>query len=227
MNNQSELVNQVCVIQFAKTPRLGKVKTRMQPHLSEQQSCDLHAALTVHTLGRLNNGVWDYRLYWAGENDAHWRESLSLQAQCFHRQAGECLGERMAQAFAETLPNYKFVVLVGSDCPFLESVHIEGSIAALKQGSDVCLIPAHDGGYVAIALKNPSPELFVGVDWGSDRVLNQTLAQAAELKVSTHLLPALSDVDRPEDLPLLKDFEWAAPILRSVETGVDRLSSEV
>ena len=41
---------------------------------------------------------------------------------------------------------------------------------------DMVLGPAADGGYWLIGLRRPCPALFEGVDWGTDKVLRQTLA---------------------------------------------------
>ena len=42
--------------------------------------------------------------------------------------------------------------------------------------------------------------LFQDVDWGTDRVLQQTRERFCELKWTCRELPALQDLDRPEDL---------------------------
>ncbi|NJN89898.1 MAG: hypothetical protein HC878_05680, partial [Leptolyngbyaceae cyanobacterium SL_5_14] len=56
--------------------------------------------------------------------------------------------------------------------------------------------------YYLIGLCSLIPELFRGIDWGTDQVFQQTVAvaEAKDLAIAT-LLP-LTDVDRPEDLPI-------------------------
>lgn len=49
-------------------------------------------------------------------------------------------------------------------------------------------------------MKQKRPELFRDVDWGTDRVLQQTLEKARRLRCKVHSLRPLSDVDHPEDL---------------------------
>ncbi|MHC4481518.1 MAG: TIGR04283 family arsenosugar biosynthesis glycosyltransferase, partial [Planctomycetota bacterium] len=61
---------------------------------------------------------------------------------------------------------------------------------------------AADGGYYLIGLRRAAPPLFAGVQWGTGRVLSQTLARARKGGLSVKLLPRLPDVDRPEDLPV-------------------------
>ena len=60
--------------------------------------------------------------------------------------------------------------------------------------------PAGDGGYWLIGRRRPTPQVFAGIDWGSDRVLEQTLAQARRAGLSTALLAERHDLDRPADL---------------------------
>ena len=215
-----------CVVQFTKTPRLGQVKTRMQPYLTQQQSCHLHDALTRQVLMNLLSCRWDYRIFWAGFDDTVWRDDLlsSVEHESPYKQAvpvkwlqqqGADLGERMAHAFAVTLADYQTVVLVGSDCPGLTESRIGQAIEALGEGDDVCFVPAEDGGYVLVAMRAEQVSLFVGVEWGSERVLAQSLDIAKDLGLSVKLLPSLADIDRPEDLALLSEYQWAAPFLQA------------
>lgn len=117
-------------------------------------------------------------------------------------QAGEDLGERMSNAFLQTLGSYQFVIIVGSDCPFLSAAHMDMLFQWLKQGSDCVLIPAQDGGYVAIGCRRHLPELFCGVEWGTDRVFQQTLTRLEQSSITYQYAQPLADIDRPEDLRL-------------------------
>ena len=46
--------------------------------------------------------------------------------------------------------------------------------------------------------------MFSGVDWGTDKVLHETLQQVQDGAFSFDLLPVWYDVDLPEDLKFLK-----------------------
>ena len=136
------------------------------------------------------------------------------------------LGDRMAAATSVADGGEKgvgSVVLIGSDCPFIKPKHLKEALAALEEeegeeegkegggGNDLVVGPAKDGGYWLIGLRRPCPELFQGVDWGTGRVLEQTLAIASSLGMKVVLLEALHDMDRPEDLKL-----WSPPPLTSI-----------
>jgi rSAM/selenodomain-associated transferase 1 len=91
------------------------------------------------------------------------------------------------------------VVLIGSDLPELTAEDLLAAFGALERASLV-LGPAGDGGYWLIGRRGPSPQLFSGIEWGSDRVLAQTLRQAHQAGLSTELLARRNDLDRPGDL---------------------------
>ncbi len=94
------------------------------------------------------------------------------------------------------------VILVGGDCPFIDEDYIESAILALKK-HDVVIGPANDGGYVLLGLSQDTPQLFENIDWGTESVFEATLNIVEREKLSYKVLPALSDIDRPEDLKQL------------------------
>jgi len=69
---------------------------------------------------------------------------------------------------------------------------------------NVAVIWEPDGGYVGLATIQHYPELFQNIDWGTERVAEQTLQRASELGLKTRCFASLPDIDRPEDLSLLK-----------------------
>lgn len=94
------------------------------------------------------------------------------------------------------------IVLIGSDLPELSAADLQAAFAALEE-RPLVLGPARDGGYWLLGLGAPArAEVwpFVGIDWGSERVLAQTLAAAARRGVEAHLLAERGDLDRPVDL---------------------------
>lgn len=195
------------VLLFAKEPQLGQVKTRMQPALTVEESMQLHSALTAYVAQQLND--WQlcpvqlqYKKLSDGEpkflSDLCTRFNFELHAQV----VGD-LGQKMAAAAKKNIEQGFAVILLGADCPFFEVELLVSLIECLQDDCDAALIPAHDGGYVAMALRSFNQEIFVGVDWGSEKVLAQTLAKMDRLQWRYQCLPALADIDRPEDLGLL------------------------
>ncbi|MBB6523505.1 TIGR04282 family arsenosugar biosynthesis glycosyltransferase [Pseudoteredinibacter isoporae] len=205
------------VVQFAKWPELGKVKTRMQPHLSEAQSVDLHQQLLSHCCNTLYDiKRWDYQLWlagsehlWCPENARDALSSLGIrQAPKLHGQCGGDLGDKMADAARQSFAHYQNVVIIGSDCPFISMLYLEQAFACLEAGSDIVLGPANDGGYVLLGLKAGLGDagfsaLFENMPWSQAELLEVTLEKIHHSKLSVQLLETLSDIDRPEDLDLL------------------------
>lgn len=191
----------VLLIQFARAPQVGQVKTRMMPHLSAQQACDLHSELVLWTSGQLaRSGVGDVELSVAGDT-AH-----PLFAQCrglgitrVSSQRGPDLGQRMFAALRDGLLRYSRVILVGSDCPGIDRAYLRQAVLALER-APVVLGPAADGGYVLIGARQIRQELFCGIAWGTAQVYGETAARLRHLGLDWVDLPTLADVDRPEDI---------------------------
>ncbi len=199
----------VLIIQFAKAPVPGKVKTRLIPALGEQRACQLHCALTKKVLHELQRDALAPLLLYTDDASATQLQALACGAPVYQQQ-GIDLGKRMAHAFNRHLPD-KRVILVGSDCPAIDSAYLTGAIAKLDK-ADIVLGPADDGGYVLIAMSAPQAGIFESIEWGSSHVLRQTLAAIERHHLSVCLLEALPDIDRPEDLLLLNRYGIELPV---------------
>jgi rSAM/selenodomain-associated transferase 1 len=114
-------------------------------------------------------------------------------------QDGQDLGERMAHAFARSFESgMDKVVLIGTDCPTLQSHHLHEAFEALTH-SDLVLGPATDGGYYLIGMKCRSDYLFEGITWSTSQVLSETLNVASQNGLTNTLLQELNDIDTQED----------------------------
>ncbi len=126
---------------------------------------------------------------------------FDLQTVTLMAQRGDDLGSRMQAAIEDTLAaGATPVVLVGSDLPHLPPAHVEAAFGQLDAGRDVVLGPAEDGGYYLIGMRCPQPAVFSGIDWGTPRVLTQTLAAAGRAGLDVALIEPWYDVDRPDDV---------------------------
>ncbi|NIB43266.1 glycosyltransferase [Pseudomaricurvus alkylphenolicus] len=218
----------LALLQFVKPPHPGQVKTRMRPHLSEEQCLRLHCAMATHVFEALNQPLlWDYELWLGGpltDQDQELEQLLGVNAEelgpgfSICQQQGADLGARMHDALQQSLASHDFAIVIGSDCPWLDLSVIERMQSVLERGAEAVVVPARDGGYVALGLSRPLPGLFKGVSWGTEKVLLQTLERLQSGRdlgrpVRYQLLEELADVDRPEDLLLLQPFSWAHPFL--------------
>ena len=185
---------------FARWPEAGRVKSRLSPALPAALACRLHRALVLDT-AEMAGAVPAARslLYWSDAPAG--RPDFPLPGGVEPRdQRGADLGERLARALAEMLEAAnEGAVAIGTDCPDLEAPVVVAAFEALR-AHDLVLGPTRDGGYYLIGLKRPAPALFAGMEWGTERVLEQTLARAASAGLKAHRLETLEDVDTPADL---------------------------
>lgn len=186
---------------FTKAPVLGEVKTRLQPEYSPEQSLALHKKLVINTLISVTNAPYYVTELCCSPN----RQNMFF-LDCENRfpiqlndQLGDDLGERMAFAMSSALQVHTKVIIIGTDCPDLDKQYIDEAFKMLDEFDSV-IGPAADGGYVLLGLKQFSPELFSGFEWGSDSVLAQTRKVLNDLSWSCHELGIMHDIDRPEDL---------------------------
>jgi glycosyltransferase A (GT-A) superfamily protein (DUF2064 family) len=112
----------------------------------------------------------------------------------------------MFAAIAAITGQGRIAVVVGSDCPGLEARHVRAAVRAVRDGADVALCAAEDGGYVLIAMARLHRRVFEDVDWGTARVLEQTRARAREEGVVLTELETLWDVDTAADLARYRDL---------------------
>lgn len=116
-------------------------------------------------------------------------------------QADGDLGHRMQRVMEDLFERgARTVVLVGSDLPDIRPVVVSRALGRLAEDNRLLVLgPSTDGGYYLIAAARV-PAVFRDVDWGSPRVLSQTLAHAKRSGMQVALVEPLSDVDRVSDL---------------------------
>ena len=189
------------LIQFARAPLVGRVKTRLIPALTPEQACDLHCRLVLRTSGMLvRAGLGPVHLAVAGDlGYPLFRACLELGVSSLEPQRGIDLGQRMQHAIDRGLEQYSRVVLVGSDCPDMEAGYLARAVAGLDR-TPVVLGPADDGGYVLVAVRVRHARLFAEIPWGTSEVLATTRRRLEESNLEWLELESLADIDRPEDL---------------------------
>lgn len=189
--------NDCLIIQFAKFPRLGAVKTRLQGLLAEQGSYDLHIKLLTHVNKTIDESGFDHVLALDKLGQLDCINSIAEQTPVL-LQKGLDLGAKMQTALSWGLKKYQKVIIVGSDCPVLGADHYAKVCRSLDEYEQV-FIPAEDGGYVLIAATSVNPTIFSDMPWGTGDVMAETKNRLDEQGKSYKCLAELWDVDRPED----------------------------
>jgi len=194
-------VEPVAVAILAKAPIAGLAKTRLIPALGREGAALLQARLIARTLATACAAAIGPVNLWAAPEESHFRELAQRFPVKLARQPDGDLGARMHAALDAACP----AIVIGTDCPALRAEHLRGSADALREGADAVIIPAEDGGYVLIGLRQPRPDLFADMPWGTGTVMAETRRRAAELRLTVRELAPLWDVDLPEDLERLRE----------------------
>jgi rSAM/selenodomain-associated transferase 1 len=188
---------------LAKAPIAGAAKTRLIPALGAAGAAALHARLIERTVETACQASIGPMTLWVtpAPRHAYFTALASRFPVGLAVQPDGDLGARMlAPCHANTGP----VIVIGTDCPVLAPAHLRAAADVLRVGSDVVVIPAEDGGYVLIGSRRPQPNLFADMTWGTDTVMAETRRRLAQLGIRWRELPALWDLDRPEDLARLR-----------------------
>ena len=198
----------VPVLIFARTPVPGKVKTRLIPAIGAERAANLHRAMLWRTAATATAADVGPVTLWcdrAGEHPfiAEIQREFAVQLAV---QAGADLGARMHRALCAQAGGAPGALLIGTDCPFLESADLQQAADALRAGTDAVIGPAEDGGYYLLGVRASDSALFSGIEWGSDRVLAATRQRFRDLGWQWRELATRRDVDRPEDLEALADL---------------------
>lgn len=231
------------LIVFTRYPQPGRVKTRLIPALGPDGAAELHSLLTARTIAtaqklchqgrtqlevRYGDTDWRRVYHWLNVQPSDGSMDLAraagtLPGGCPVRlrpQSGADLGARMHDAFVEAHHDGRQAILVGTDVPGLTATHLGEAIDALER-HDLVLGPATDGGYYLVGLRSPRLDLFADVPWGRDDVLARTLDLARSAGLEVHMLGQLTDIDRPEDLPLLAEFAYLSEFAASWQQQAD------
>ena len=192
---------EVDVAYIVKYPKPGHVKTRLAADIGDEAAAAWYrnAAYDTFTLLRDHPACDVTVTYDPPEQAAAVREWLP-DAPHYIAQAPGDLGDRL-RAICDTLweKNQRPILLVGGDCPGIDTAYLAQAIAALKARSHV-IGPATDGGYVLLGLCGPTPEAFTDIAWSTEHVLSQTIERLEKRGESPHLLAPRTDVDTLSDL---------------------------
>jgi hypothetical protein len=201
---------------LARWPGPGRCKSRLVPGVGRARAAAIQARLTQHGLAAAaearrvlvaaagaggQGGGLELVLAASGLGPRaarRWGRQLGVDRVV--AQGSGSLGLRLQrQLLRGCREGAAAVVLIGSDLPALAAEDLLEAFRALEH-SALVLGPAADGGYWLIGGRRATPQLFTGIDWGSDRVLAQTLELARQAGLAPALLAERHDLDRPADL---------------------------
>jgi rSAM/selenodomain-associated transferase 1 len=200
-------LRQSAVFVMAKQPLPGKCKTRLARHLSAKRACLFQEAFLRDTMDFVMEANVGGRFlsYWPPEG-RDWFASTFVGIDLL-QQPSQDLGASLITAFDQIFHlGYNAAVALGADTPDLPDGTIEQAVDALEE-YDLVVGPTTDGGYYLIGLKEPAPELFLRIDWGTSAVLAETYDHASDLGLRVATLDDWYDIDEVEQLRRLAESE--------------------
>lgn len=173
---------------IAKEPRPGRVKTRLTPPFTPREAATLAEAALVDTLCVVAATPARRRVLVLDGAPGPWLPpGFDVVPQC----AGG-LDERLAAAFAGCDGP---ALLIGMDTPQVTPALLTVDFA----GCDAYFGPAEDGGFWALGLAHPDPELLRGVPMSTPTTGAVQRERLAVAGLRVRELPRLRDVDTVGD----------------------------
>ncbi|MCP3978658.1 MAG: glycosyltransferase [bacterium] len=209
----------VRLVLFAKRPRPGRVKTRLEPELGAERTLALYRAFVCDQLRLLRSMSerCEIELCLDGPPD----DSSGLGGVPISQQGDGDLGARLSRCSRRVhAEGAAGCVFVGTDSPTLPRSILEAALRGLEEGRQVVVSPAQDGGYVLLGIDRPYPELFDGMPWGTARVWRETRDRATAAGRSLLQIEPWYDVDDGTGLlRLVEELSTPAGRARAPETA--------
>lgn len=194
---------------MAKASIPGRAKTRLAPLVTAEGAAVLNTCflrdiaenlMAAATLANIT-GVMAY----APAGSAGFFRSILPDEIAVLETVAPTFGDCLYSAASSLLEaGHEAVCLLNSDSPTLPTAYLVTAATLLSSPGDrLVLGPSMDGGYYLLGLKVAHRRLFEDIDWSTDRVAQQTLARAAEIGLTVHLLPSWYDVDDADGLRTL------------------------
>ena len=193
---------------MAKAPRPGKVKTRLSPPLTLEQTAALNVRFlrdTTENLATIPGGAGVISYTPAGDEALF--AGLLPETFALVLQRGDAFGERLLAAAEDILGiGYGAVCLIDSDSPTVPAAAFDQAVKALAEPGDrIVLGPSHDGGYYLIGMKQPHAEPFERITWSTGSVFEETMERCREAGIEVVTLPTWYDVDDAATLAVLNE----------------------
>jgi len=193
------------VLVVAKAPVPGLAKTRLASDVGTETASDLAAAALLDVLDQVRYAPALLLVALTGDVTAASRgaevRAALARAEVF-AQRGDDFADRLANAHADAharVPDGTPVLQVGMDTPQLSGALLAESLA-VAASADAVLGPAEDGGWWALAVRDPAwAESLRDVPMSRPNTGALTQAALERVGADVRLLPPLRDVDTWDD----------------------------
>ncbi len=187
---------------FTKNPEKGKVKTRLAKSIGDDAALEVYIRLLKHTKKFVANSDSDKAVFYS-ENITENDDWLAMGCQQVLQHKGD-LGDRMKAAFDYAFAKeYQQVIIVGSDCPEVNTDTISEAFDSLNN-NDVVIGPAEDGGYYLLGMNKLHSCFFENKSWSQEELFTETIQDVVKHKLKTQILKTCNDIDTIDDYESLK-----------------------
>ena len=207
---------------FVKTPGLSPIKTRLAAGIGPTGAQEFYR-LSLAAIERTVTSAADaspFVAYWAvaeetGLADPRWQRFARVG------QGNGGLDQRLCHVFEHLKRGHDLVVAIGADSPQITAEIVGKAFDTLRPDRPLSVLGrCHDGGFYLVgANRNLTPSVWEGVPYGGPEAANRLAENLARHGTVCELM-WLSDVDRAEDLPVLRDELEAVPVLSSQQRAI-------
>lgn len=192
------------LILFVKYPEPGCVKTRLAEKIGSEKAAKLYRIFVEAVLTATASSMYRRVVFISGGGGEDAFRSWLGNDLVYVQQTGCDLGMRMRNAFEHVFgEGAEKAVIIGTDCL---SVDAKVILEAFKKMDEVSVVigPSEDGGYYLLGLTRSCSDLFEGIDWSTEKVMDQTAGKLKGRGEDFAVMDKSFDVDTLEDLLRLK-----------------------
>ncbi len=183
----------------------GNVKSRLAGAIGSEAAATLYAAFLRDVLVAASAIPETAVTVFHPRNDPFGTiERLCLPGVRLLPDQGQGYDAILPAALRRMLQDSPVAALLGADSPGVPEAIIMQAFEAVETAADgIAIGPSSDGGFYMLATNGDYPDLFAGIDWGSNRVCAQVTGRASSCGLQVTILPEWYDIDGIEDLERL------------------------
>ncbi len=173
----------------------------MQPHISQLQSVELATMMMIQSVETVCR-FWPGQLVLTVTPDASHPVFDKLARS--HRfdiqiQVSGDLGDRMLHVLSQGIKRHGGAVVMGCDVPQLSGESLQWVHELLLDRKNV-IGPASDGGFYLLGLREITPGIFTGIQWGAEQVYSRLCQNFEDQGMALQNIAELRDIDSWDDL---------------------------
>ena len=208
--------NKPTIVLMTRWHAIYRCKSRLSNDIGAFKAAKIQEKLTNHTINVAKEiqkeGLADIKVAIDGigiKAAKRWalKNKIKVVAIQGHGNLGTKMKRQFIKTYAEKTISHQIpssILLIGTDLPSISHFDLIQAIQILTH-KEMILGPSTDGGYWLIGLSskllNPlCTWAFSGIDWGTDKVLKETIRLATLNQVDYQLLQTQNDLDNISDL---------------------------